>query len=140
MYSSFATQGLAPAGQLDGKEQFAPLAKENVGSLAEISYFSTLKIGGAAADFGIVTDYWMQQRPDHLVEFPVTLSLKTPTHVTKFLTLGVADQEYFIDFEFDDKQPVMLVSSPSGCKATVAKPNRSRRATSRNSRNRCSPT
>ena len=78
MYSSFATQGLAPAGQLVKKEQFAPLAKENAGSLAEIGYFTTLKIGGASMDFGTVTDYWMQERPDHLVEFHVTLPLKTP--------------------------------------------------------------
>ena len=79
MYSSFATQGLAPAGQLVKKEQFAPLAKENAGSLAEIGYFTTLKNGGKAMDFGTVTDYWMQERPDHLVEFHVTLPLKTPT-------------------------------------------------------------
>ena len=39
-------------------------------------------------DFGPVTDYWMQERPDHLVEFHVTLPLKTPTPVTKFLTLA----------------------------------------------------
>ena len=122
MYSSFATQGLAPAGQLVKKEQFAPLAKENAGSLAEIGYFTTLKIGGVAADFGSVTDYWMQERPDHLVEFHVTLPLKTPTPVSKFLTLRVADPEYFIDFEFDDKDPVKLVSAPSGCTANVAKP------------------
>jgi len=77
MYSSFATQGLAPAGQLVKKEQFAPLAKENAGSLAEIGYFTTLKNGGASMDFGTVTDYWMQERPDHLVEFHVTLPLKT---------------------------------------------------------------
>ena len=57
-------------------------------------------------DFGTVTDYWMQERPDHLVEFHVTLPLKTPTPVTKFLTLRVADPEFFIDFEFDDKEPV----------------------------------
>ena len=81
MYSSFATQGLAPPGQLVNKEQFAPLAKENAGSLAEIGYFTTLKIGGKAMDFGTVTDYWMQERPDHLVEFHVTLPLKTPTPV-----------------------------------------------------------
>lgn len=122
MYSSFATQGLAPSGQLVGKEQFAPLAKENAGSLAAIGYFTTLKIGGAAADFSAVTDYWMQERPDHLVEFHVTLTLKDPAPVTKFLTLRVADPEYFIDFEFDGKQPVELVSAPSGCTASVAKP------------------
>jgi ABC-type uncharacterized transport system substrate-binding protein len=122
MYSSFATQNLAPPGQLVTKEEFAPLAKENAGGLAEIGYFTTLKIAGAAVDFGTVTDYWMQERPDHLVEFHVTLPLKTPTPVTKFLTLRVADPEYFIDFEFDDKDPVKLVSAPSGCNATVAKP------------------
>ncbi len=122
MYSSFATQGLAPAGELVKREQFAPLAKENAGSLAEIGYFTTLKIGGKAVDFGSVTDYWMQERPDHLVEFHVTLPLKTPTPVTKFLTLRVADPEYFIDFEFDDKDPVRLASAPSGCSASVAKP------------------
>jgi ABC-type uncharacterized transport system substrate-binding protein len=122
MYSSFATQGLAPAGQLVKKEQFAPLAKENAGSLAEIGYFTTLKNGGKAMDFGTVTDYWMQERPDHLVEFHVTLPLKTPTPVTKFLTLRVADPEFFIDFEFDDKEPVSLVSAPAGCSANVAKP------------------
>ena len=122
MYSSFATQGLAPPGELVKREQFAPLAKENAGSLADIGYFTTLKIGGKAVDFGSVTDYWMQERPDHLVEFHVTLPLKTPTPVIKFLTLRVADPEYFIDFEFDDKDPVKLVSPPSGCAATVAKP------------------
>ena len=122
MYSSFATQGLAPPGELVKREQFAPLAKENAGSLAEIGYFTTLKIGGAAMDFGSVTDYWMQERPDHLVEFHVTLPLKSPTPVTKFLTLRVADPEYFIDFEFDDKDPVKLAAAPPGCTATVAKP------------------
>ena len=76
MYSSFATQGLAPPGELVKREQFAPLAKENAGSLADIGYFTTLKIGGKAVDFGSVTDYWMQERPDHLVEFHVTLPLK----------------------------------------------------------------
>ena len=122
MYSSFATQGLAPAGQLVSKAQFAPLAKENAGSLAEIGYFTTLKIAGKAVDFGSVTDYWMQERPDHLVEFHVTLPLKVPTPITRFLTLRVADPEFFIDFEFDDNDPVTLVSAPAGCAITVAKP------------------
>ena len=122
MYSAFAIQGLAPAGQLVTKAQFAPLARENAGGLADIGYFTTLKIGGKAMDFGSVTDYWMQERPDHLVEFHVTLPLKVPAPITRFLTLRVADPEFFIDFEFDDKEPIELVSAPSGCKATVAKP------------------
>ena len=122
MYSSFATQGLAKKGELVKREQFAPLAQENAQSLAEIGYFTTLKIGGKPAEFGSVTDYWMEERPDHLVEFHVTLPLKTPASLAKFMTLRVADPEFFIDFEFDDKDPVTLVSSPAGCSASVAKP------------------
>jgi ABC-type uncharacterized transport system substrate-binding protein len=122
MYSSFATQGLAKPGELVKREQFAPLAQENAGSLAEIGYFTTLKIGGKPADFGSVTEYWMEERPDHLVAFHVAMPLKTPAALAKFVTLRVADPEFFIDFEFDDKDPVMLVSAPPGCSASVAKP------------------
>ncbi|HME86311.1 MAG TPA: DUF1007 family protein [Roseiarcus sp.] len=122
MYSAFATQGLAKSGELVKREQFAPLAQENAGSLAEIGYFTTLKIGGKPVEFGSVTDYWMEERPDHLVEFHVTLPLKTPSPLAKFVTLRVADPEYFIDFEFDDKNPVKLLSPPPGCSASVAKP------------------
>ena len=57
-------------------------------SLAEIGYFTTLKIGGKSVDFGSVTDYWMEERPDHLVEFHVTMPLKNPAAVAKFLTLA----------------------------------------------------
>ncbi len=122
MYSSFATQGLAKPGELVKREQFAPLAKENAGGLAEIGYFTTLKIGGKPVDFGSVTDYWMEERPDHLVAFHVAIPLKEPQPVAKFMTLRVADPEYFIDFEFDDKDPIELVAAPSGCSASVAKP------------------
>jgi ABC-type uncharacterized transport system substrate-binding protein len=122
MYSSFATQGLAKPGELVKREQFAPLAQENAAGLAEIGYFTTLKIGGKAVEFGSVTDYWMEERPDHLVEFHVTLPLKTPASLAKFVTLRVADPEFFIDFEFNDKGPVELVSAPAGCSASVAKP------------------
>jgi ABC-type uncharacterized transport system substrate-binding protein len=121
MYSAFATQGLAKAGDLVNRDQFAQLAEENARSLAEIGYFTTLKIGGKPVDFGSVTDYWMEEQPDHLVRFHVTVPLKTPASLAKFMTLRVADPEYFIDFEFDDKDPVKLVSSPSGCSASVAK-------------------
>ncbi len=122
MYSSFATQGLAAKpGELVTRAEFAPLAQENAGGLADIGYFTTLKIAGKTVDFGSVTDYWMQERPDHLVEFHVTLPLKSPARVVKFMTLRVADPEYFIDFEFDDKDPVSLVSPPSGCSVSVTK-------------------
>jgi ABC-type uncharacterized transport system substrate-binding protein len=122
MYSSFATQGLAPAGQLVKREDFAPLAKENAGSLAQIGYYTTLKIGGKAVDFADVTDYWMEERPDHLVTFHAVLPLKTATAPGKFFSLLVADPEFFIDFEFDDKDGVKLAGAPGGCSLSLAKP------------------
>lgn len=122
MYSSFAIQGLAPPGQLVKREDFAPLAKENAGGLAQLGYYTTLKINGKAVDFGNVTDYWMEERPDRLVTFHVALPLKAPTPPGKYFTMLVADPEFFIDFEYADNNPVTLDSPPSGCSVSVAKP------------------
>ena len=122
MYSSFATQGLASPGSLVTRAQFAPMARENAGGLADVGYFTTLKVGGKAVEFGSVSDYWMQERPDHRVAFHVRMPLKEPMRVAKFMTLRVADPEFFIDFEYDDKDPIRLVSAPSGCSASVARP------------------
>ena len=64
----------------------------------------------------------MEERPDHLVTFHVTLPLKKPEPPGKYFTLFVADPEYFIDFEYDDNDPIALVAAPSGCSASIAKP------------------
>ena len=122
MYSSFATQGLTKTDGLVGRATFAPLAQENAGGLADIGYFTTLKLNGKAVEFAPVTDYWMEERPDHLVAFHVELDLKTPTAVGRFGSLLVADPEFFIDFEFDDTDGVKLVSAPSGCSVSSTKP------------------
>ncbi len=103
MYSAFATQGLAPAGQLVTREIFAPLAQENAGSLASVGYYTTLKLDGKTQEFAPVTEYWMEERPDHLVQFHVRLDLKAPQPVGRFGSLLVADPEFYIDFEFADE-------------------------------------
>ena len=122
MYSSFAVQGLAQPGSLVKRAAFAPLAQENAGSLADVGYYTTLKIGGKPVAFGLVTDYWMEERPDHLVQFHVAIPLKTPTLLGKLATLRVADPEFFVDFEFDDKTPITFIASPDGCSGSVARP------------------
>jgi ABC-type uncharacterized transport system substrate-binding protein len=122
MYSAFATQGLGKPGELVKREDFAPLAKENAGQLAQIGYFTVMKIGGKQVDFGNVTDYWMEERPDHLVTFHVVLPLKTPAPPGKFVTMMVSDPEFFVDFEFDDKDPVKLDNAPRGCSLSITHP------------------
>jgi ABC-type uncharacterized transport system substrate-binding protein len=122
MYSSYATQGLAPAGQLVTRDLFAALAKENAGSLAEIGYFTSFKIGSKEVEYGPVEDYWMEERPDHLVAFHVVLPLKTPASPGKYSSMLVADPEYFIDFEYDDTDAITLVSAPKGCSSSISRP------------------
>jgi ABC-type uncharacterized transport system substrate-binding protein len=123
MYSSFATQGLAPKGQLVTRDIFAPLARENAGSLAEVGYYTTLKLDGKTQEFAPVTDYWMEERPDHLVAFHVRLDLKSPQPVGRFGSLLVADPEFYIDFEFDDPpKGVALEHAPPGCSDSLTKP------------------
>lgn len=122
MYSAFATQGLGKPGQLVTREDFAPLAKQNAGSLAQIGYFTVLKIEGKQVDFGNVADYWMEERPDHRVAFHVVLPLKTPESPGKFVTMMVSDPEFFVDFEFADKDPVKLDNPPKGCSLSITHP------------------
>ena len=122
MYSSFAVQGLAKKGQLATRETFAPLAKENAGSLAETGYYTVLKSNGKQLEFGEVTDYWMEEGADHLVRFSVTLPLKEPVGTGKAMSVQVYDPEYFIDFQFDAKAPPTMVGNPPGCSIGLSKP------------------
>ena len=122
MYSAFATQGLTRTDGLVKRGTFAPLAQENAGGLAEIGYFTTLKLNGKTVEFAPVSEYWMEERPDHLVAFHVVLPLKEPLAPGRYLSLLVADPEYFIDFEFDDHDPIALDSAPPGCSTSIAKP------------------
>ena len=49
--------------------------------------------------------------------------------IAKFLTLRVADPEFFIDFEFDDKDPVSSFLRPVGCaRMAQAQPSKQRQA------------
>jgi ABC-type uncharacterized transport system substrate-binding protein len=122
MYSAFAVQNLAKPGELAKREDFAQIAQENAGQLAQIGYFTVVKVGGKQVDFGNVTDYWMEERPDHLVTFHVVLPLKRPTPPGKFVTMMVSDPEFFIDFEFDDNDPVKLANAPAGCSLSITHP------------------
>jgi ABC-type uncharacterized transport system substrate-binding protein len=122
MYSAFAVQGLAKPGELATRAQFAPVAKENAEALGQVGYYTVLKIGGKQAEFGEATDYWMEERPDHKLTFHVVVPLKTPQQTGRFVTMMVSDPEFFIDFEFDDADPVKLDNPPLGCSLSMTHP------------------
>ena len=72
MYSTFAVQGLAKDRGLAKKEDFVPMATENTGSLADVGFYTILKIGGKPADFGKVTEVWMEEGQDKRVNYTLT--------------------------------------------------------------------
>ena len=122
MYSSFVTQGLGEPGQLLTRDQLAPLAKTNVESLAEFGYFTVAKLAGHQVPFDEPVDYWLEEGQDKLVTLFFTLPLKAPVKAVPAFAVSVYDPTYFVDFQMAEKDPVVLVSAPTGCSASVIKP------------------
>jgi ABC-type nickel/cobalt efflux system permease component RcnA/ABC-type uncharacterized transport system substrate-binding protein len=122
MYSTFATQDLT--GKDKGvftREELAPLAEVNVGSLKEYDYFTNAKANGEKVTFADPVDYWLEFKDDMLT-LHFTLPFKTPVRAER-LNLETFDPEYFVDFSFAENNPVALVSAPEQCKLTVLRPN-----------------
>ena len=122
MYSSFLVQGIGSPGDILTEEQLAPLAKTNVESLAEFGYFTVAKAHGKALEFAEPIDYKLHEGADKLITLSFTLPLKRTVAAAPAFTLSVYDPTYFVSFELADKDPVALVSAPSGCSASVSKP------------------
>jgi ABC-type uncharacterized transport system substrate-binding protein len=123
MYSAFAIQGL-PVGP-DGKltpQILAPIAKQNMEDLKEFDYFTRVRAGGVKMSFGAPTGYSAEQEENGVLVLRFTLPLRTPASAGAALVLQIYDPSFFVDFEFDEKDPVSLVSAPSGCSTNFMKP------------------
>lgn len=123
MFSAYATQGLDQKTKgVFTREELAPLAEVNVTSLKEFDYFSYVKADGNKLQFldPAASEYWLDYN-DARLTLNFTLKLKTPVKA-KALNLEVYDPAYFIDFTFEEKDPVKLAGAPAGCKFSAAKP------------------
>ena len=123
MFSAFAVQGLERKSKSDPtREELAPLAEVNVGSLKEFDYFSYAKADGKKLQFSdpAAGEYWLTY-DDARLTLHFTLKLKTPVKA-KALDLEVYDPSYFVDFTFEEKDPVKLAGAPAGCRVSAAKP------------------
>ena len=111
MFSTYALQGLETKTKgVYSREELAPLAQTNVESLKEYGFFTFAKADGKKAKFQEPVDYFLEYKDGRLT-LHFTLPLKTPVKPRE-LALDVFDPDFFIDFNFADKDPVKLVGAP----------------------------
>ncbi|PYF03000.1 ABC-type uncharacterized transport system substrate-binding protein [Rhodopseudomonas faecalis] len=120
-FSAYAVQGLTSKEKgVYSREDLAPLAQTNVESLKEFAYFTFAKVEGKKQKFLEPTDYHLEYKDAALTLF-FTLPLRTPVK-TQELSLEVYDPSYFIEFTFEDKDPVKLVGAPNNCRLAFQRP------------------
>ncbi len=121
MFSTYALQGIETKVKgVYSREELAPLAQTNVESLKEFAFFTFGKADGRKEKFLEPVDYFLEHK-DGALTLHFTLPLKTPVK-PKALALEVFDPAYFIDFKFDDNDPIKLVGAPAACKLVFQRP------------------
>jgi ABC-type uncharacterized transport system substrate-binding protein len=116
-YSAFATQGMDKDG--DGKlsqAELEPLAAENVSSLQEFDYFTFVKSEGKDETLAQPRDYRLDH-VDGILTLHFTLPMKSALDpLSQKVTFSIYDPTFFVAFDFDKTNPVMLASSaPETC-------------------------
>jgi ABC-type uncharacterized transport system substrate-binding protein len=121
MFSTYALQGVdsKKKGEFT-REELTPLAEVNVTSLKEYDYFTQGQADGKKIEFGGAADYWLEFK-DSVLTLHFTLPVKSPVK-GQAVNFEIYDPSYFIDFSFEDKDPVKLAGAPGQCKLNVAKP------------------
>jgi ABC-type uncharacterized transport system substrate-binding protein len=122
MFTTYALQGITTKTKgVYTREELAPLAQTNVESLKEFNFFTFAKADGKKSKFNEPVDYYLEYK-DGALTLHFVLPLKAPA-ASKQLALEVFDPSYFIDFKFEDKDPIKLVGAPAACQMQFQRPN-----------------
>ena len=122
-FSAYALQGIEhKQNGVYTREELAPLAETNITSIKENNYFNFARIDGETQKdaFNEPTDYWFDYADSGLT-LHFTLPFKAPVRARN-LEIGIYDPEYFIDFGFDEREPVKLVNAPAQCTLELVRP------------------
>jgi ABC-type uncharacterized transport system substrate-binding protein len=122
MFSTYALQGIEhKKNGAYSREELAPLAETNVERILAL-----LAVNAGVVEIveflerGDPIDYWLDYT-DSVLTLHFTLPLKAPVRA-RDLEIDVYDPEYFIDFGFDEKEPVKLVNAPAQCTVDLVRP------------------
>src|SRR3954452_9467585 len=121
MFTTYALQGIETKTKgVYSREQLAPLARTNVESLKEFGFFTFAKADGKKQKFSEPVDYYLEYK-DEALTLHFMLPAKAPIKA-KQLALDIFDPAFFIDFKFEEKDPIKLVGAPAGCQLKVQRP------------------
>src|SRR5204862_2733176 len=110
MFTTYALQGIETKTKgVYTREQLGPLAKDNVENLKEFGFFTFAKADGKKQKFEEPTDYFLEYK-DSALTLHFMLPLKAPAK-PKQLALDIYDPAFFIDFKFEEKDPIKLVGA-----------------------------
>ena len=121
-YSAMAVEGLDT--NKDGKysrEELAELAKVNVTSLKDFSYFTFPQLSGQPVKLGEPRDYWLEHK-NGILTLHFVLPFATPVLTeAKGLSFGVYDPSFFIAFELAKVEKPLRLSegTPKTCSLRV---------------------
>ena len=122
-YSAYAVTGLK-AGK-DGKvprENLVDLAKLNVESLQDFSYFTALKQGKKAFPFNNPADGYYLEHDGKALILHFVLPLKEPVAAERTTTLEVQDESFFVAFSFAEKDPIGIEGPANSCRVEMKHP------------------
>jgi ABC-type uncharacterized transport system substrate-binding protein len=121
-YSAFATTDLDV--NKDGvltPEELHPLAKENIASLKEWSYFVYGRLNDEKINWADVTEYGQTMGKEGRLELQFVIPFVTPIdpQTAKFL-YRIYDPTFYIAIDFVGKQPVSVIGNkPASCSVEV---------------------
>jgi ABC-type uncharacterized transport system substrate-binding protein len=123
-YTATAIEGLDK--NKDGiydREELAELAKVNMEGLKEYAYFTHAFVAGQKLAMGDARDYWLEHK-GALLALHFTLPFAAPVPAdAKGFSFAVYDPEFFIAFELEGAEAVMLgAGAPKGCIVRLAEP------------------
>ena len=122
-YSAYAVTGMkAGKDGIIAKDQLVDLAKVNIESLQDFSYFTVLKQGKKTHPFTNPSEGYYLEHDGKALTLHFVLPLKSPAQAEKTTVLEVQDESFFVSFSFAEASPVTIEGPSKTCQVEMKRP------------------